>query len=351
MPFFSSCPTPRGRGCYVHWCVWPQATTSPQMIAVKRAQGWPRGSVAKGGGGGGGRGKGEGATDDEPLLPRLMLLRDGWGGGADVENVEEEVLQEGRAWLHSLVKAIETCLMARVRILNHSRASSFLSFLLQLLPASAAAGAQRRRATAAGEECSGGGGGGGGGGGDEDFIRLCWAVLGVKRKRGRKLAADCEEGGAREGMAGAAGAQELDRGLEQLLVRDPALARTLVQALCSVHACGRTGGRAGRGGDEVAYLWRFVIRYAKERGWGLVRGGRGREGGGEGGGGDELNLEAGGEGDDGCGGRGGGRRLVGGGSEGGDLSVSYLMMVAGECKHQNFKPGKDHSQWWGRPKP
>ncbi len=54
---------------------------------------------------GGGRGKGEGASDDELLLPMLTLLRDGWGGGeggcvsgvgADEEDVEEEVLQEGR---------------------------------------------------------------------------------------------------------------------------------------------------------------------------------------------------------------------------------------------------------------
>ncbi len=32
----------------------------------------------------------------------------------------------------------------------------------------------------------------------------------------RELAEDCEEGGAREGGAGAAEAQELDRGLEQV---------------------------------------------------------------------------------------------------------------------------------------
>jgi hypothetical protein len=55
--------------------------------------------------GGGGRGKGEGATDDELLLPILTRLSDVWGGGeggcvsrvgADEEDVEEEVLQEGR---------------------------------------------------------------------------------------------------------------------------------------------------------------------------------------------------------------------------------------------------------------
>jgi hypothetical protein len=73
-----------------------------------------------------------------------------------------------------------------------------------------------------------------------------------------------------------------------------------------------------------------------------MRGGTDREG--EGGDvevGDALVLGAGGEDD--CGGRGGGRRSVGGGSEERDLSLSYLMMVAGECKHQNFKPGKELS--------
>jgi len=33
---------------------------------------------------------------------------------------------------------------------------------------------------------------------------------------------------------------------------------------------------------------------------------------------------------------------------GGGARVSYVMLVAGNCKHQTFKPAKDDSQWWGR---
>ena len=45
---------------------------------------------------------------------------------------------------------------------------------------------------------------------------------------------------------------------------------------------------------------------------------------------------------------GGGGAQEGGGGERRANTVSFVLMVAGLCQHQTFKPGKDESQWWGR---
>ena len=216
--------------------------------------------TAAGPGAGGSGAAADGAPNDLVLTPLRDPRDEAGGGGASESGADqdaEQVLQEGRAWLHSAVKAIETCVRARARILHHAQASSVLCFLLHLLAGSAAAVRAQSSGGGAGRE--GKGVREGAAEGDcTDFLRLCCALLGVKRKAVRKFAQGAEAASAQvlQGTGPAPALQlQLQRSLAQLLVSECglAVARALAQALSFLCA---SASRTRRGGGGRRTRWR-----------------------------------------------------------------------------------------------